>query len=114
MRITRPEQIKIGKRYYYTHALGKNSFVYSFIITSTPYNSHNIGLFVDTKNRVRSYLFNRRSYTVKSSISLQDANVVPNTYNLHRLFNVRKEATAYKQKAIKGDLDLLYRSTFGY
>jgi|SRR6185369_1890180 len=86
-RITSPDQIEIGMKVFYARCIGE-CFISSYTITSKPYIDKNVNLlFVDWDNG---------DYHL-GSFSLDDCNVITNSYNKHRLYTKEEEAKAYIQ-----------------
>lgn len=80
MQITDPNQIEIGMKVYYAYCIGY-TFIFEHTITSLPYEKSDLSLFVNTDKG--------------DLISLKDCNVIPNTYNKHRLYTTKIEAEEY-------------------
>ena len=87
--ITAPNQLIIDKVYYRVTKLNGTGWITKCLITSKPYKESFGSLFIKAldepnENNIRS-----------SSFSLDDYNVIPNTYNQHRVFSNLEDAEQY-------------------
>jgi len=78
------EEVKPGMSIFIALALSKSSFIREECIKSSSYviqlSKALTGVFVDTES---------------FKISLNDCNIIPNTYNKHKAFYTRESAQAY-------------------
>lgn len=95
----KPRDIKAGKTMYYAHVLNDCSYVTKMVAKERPkaYRSktkYGVDLNGELFVKVKEYSDILDEW-IESEISLRDANVVPNTYNKHRLFFSRRRAETY-------------------
>lgn len=89
MQITSPEQIKDGMLLFHVYKFEgeRNGFIRPLRVIMYPFqNRFGIGLFLNVRKLDAGF---------NDTISLKDANVIPNNYNLHRLFTDEQEALNY-------------------
>lgn len=96
------EDIRPGRILYHVHAFVGGylkGWVKQIKVTSLPYESeHTKSLFADC-------VYDGKMHgPINTSFSLQDANVVPNHYNMHRLFHTGKAAQRYLDRIQAGKL----------
>tara|TARA_R110002020_G_scaffold49811_1_gene141485 strand:+ start:191 stop:478 length:288 start_codon:yes stop_codon:yes gene_type:complete len=75
--------LRQGQAVFYVHSLGENSFIRKYTVASRAYKK-SIDYFVDYGKGNPMQWF-----------SLKDCNVIPNSYNSHRLFYKRGKAEKY-------------------
>ena len=88
--ITDPSQLIIDKVYYRVTKLNDGGWITEFLITSKPYIENTGSLFVKTLDEPNDV---KRIHA--GSFSLDDYNVIPNTYNQHRVFSNLNDAEQY-------------------
>lgn len=84
-----PKCIKDGDVLYIVYALEEKSFIQKIVIIGQPYYHNNIGWFCKYESE--------GGY--ENDFSLQDAGIIPNTYNNHKTFVHRENAEKYLKKA---------------
>lgn len=95
MQITDQGQLQVGKKFYHVSALGKYSHMSTLIIKESPF---------ELQLESRKYLLVSVTVVMPDGgdfvhdESLQDMNVIPNTYNLHKLFDNEEEAIKYRDE----------------
>jgi hypothetical protein len=106
------ESLRAGQTVYLVHALGKASFVNKSTITGKPTCKRNgrkfhhpffsISYFSDI-----SYL--SENFKIENDLSTKDCNLIPNSYNHHRLFYSRKKAQRYLNRCLTENIDLVHK-----
>lgn len=98
------KELRPGKIVYYVHGLGRNSSITKYKITRKPYDGNRLGsdFYHKDFDFVDALYFSqeKQEFTeYESKFSLGDCNVIPNTYNNHRLFLTPQAAVRYLEWA---------------
>jgi len=101
--VNRIKNLRQGQTVYTVSALGKQSFLQKIVIMDKPFLKSSWYCGITCKVFFDPIYLNNNFYTTESS--LQDMNVIPNTYNDHRLFTSRRKAESYLKLCKKLDTD---------
>lgn len=90
------ENLRQGQTIHFVYGLGKGSFITTHLVMSKPYH-HKFSTvsFPKKELAIITRKFHGDGFVYEDVMFLSDANVVPNTYNKHRLFFSRKKAETY-------------------
>lgn len=100
MKALQPKDFRQGKTFYYVSAFPLEGRTYGHAevepvrVACRAYKHKNLGLWFD--QIVFSTFYKSKPYRTKNS--LRDAGVVPNHYNMHRMFRTRKQAQRYADR----------------
>ncbi len=101
--VKRIKNLRQGQTVYTVHAVGKVSFLQKHIITGKPYIQDGWFKGIDYKRFTFEPEFLRGYHN--SHVSLEDMNVIPNSYNEHRLFTSRRKAESYLKLCKELEID---------
>lgn len=91
------KSLRNGQTVYHITALGANSFIQERKLTGKPYLHRGMGYFVNYETKWGD-----------ESFSLVDCNVIPNSYNPHRLFYSKGKAITYLKYCLTSDQPTSY------